>query len=151
MLRAKFDTAQLTVFDFYDPQKHTEVSIKRARNAYPPFPNTQQVTTSNLTLATHSADKIFVLFAAHEIRDKAERIVFFKELHRVLKPNGQVFVAEHLRDTANLLAYNIGFFHFLSKASWYNTFDATDFKIVTEFKKTPFITVFILEKHGFTP
>ena len=151
LLQAKFDKAQLTVLDFYDPKKHTEVSIKRARNAYPPFPNTQQVTTSNLTLETHSADKIFVLFAAHEIRDKAERIVFFKELHRVLKPNGQVFVAEHLRDTANLLAYNIGFFHFLSKASWYNTFDASHFKIATEFKKTPFITVFILKKHDFTP
>lgn len=37
LLSLKFPAAGLTVFDFYDPQKHTEVSIKRARKAYPPY------------------------------------------------------------------------------------------------------------------
>ncbi len=45
LLVDKFSNASLSVFDFYDPSKHTEISIKRARKAYPPFPNTQQIDT----------------------------------------------------------------------------------------------------------
>ena len=150
LLVAKYPHAHLTVLDFYDAEKHTEVSIKRARKAYPPFPNTRTITTSHLNLGGNSADKIFLTLAAHEIRNDAERGVFFNELRRVLKPNGQIFVTEHLRDTANFLAYNIGFFHFLSKANWYKTFAASDLTIIQEQPITPFITLFILEKNGNT-
>jgi len=113
LLNRKFPTADLTVLDFYDPVKHTEISIKRARKAYPNYPNTQHTSTTHLALQNNSADKIFVIFAAHEIRNNDEQISFFKELRRVLLPAGQIIVTEHLRDTANFLAYNIGFFHFL--------------------------------------
>ena len=150
LLSTKYPHAHLTVLDFYDAEKHTEVSIKRARKAYPPFPNTWTITTSNLNLANNSADKVFLTLAAHEIRNDAERAVFFNELRRVLKPDGQIFVTEHLRDTANFLAYNIGFFHFLSKANWYKTFAAADLIITKEQTITPFITLFILEKNGNT-
>jgi ubiquinone/menaquinone biosynthesis C-methylase UbiE len=148
LLKAKFRHAELIILDFYDPKKHTEISIKRARKAYPPYPNTQQIATSNLKLQDNSVDKIFVIFAAHEIRNDVERVVFFNELKRILKPNGQIFVTEHLRDTANFCAYNIGFFHFLSLQNWYNTFKTTNLSIKNEQKITPFITTFTLEKHG---
>ena len=48
LLHNKYSSAALTVFDFYDPVKHTEVSIKRARNAYPPYPGTVIVKTTKL-------------------------------------------------------------------------------------------------------
>ena len=48
LLKAKFESAELIVLDFYNPKKHTEVSIKRARKAYPPFPNTKQIETTTL-------------------------------------------------------------------------------------------------------
>ena len=150
LLRAKFLNAELTVFDFYDPEKHTEISIKRARKAYPPFPDTKQINTSKITLADKSADKIFVILSAHEIRNASERVVFFKELCRVLKPNGQIFIVEHLRDTANFMAYSIGFFHFLSKKSWINTFRDSNLLVKTKQKITPFITIFTLNKNGVT-
>jgi ubiquinone/menaquinone biosynthesis C-methylase UbiE len=148
LLRRKFKASELVVADFYDPLKHTEVSIKRARKAYQPFPNTQQVSTRNLAMQDNSADKIFTIFSAHEIRNNEERVTFFKELQRVLKPSGQVIVTEHLRDTANFLAYNIGFLHFHSKATWLNTFHLSGLCISKEIKTTPFITTFILEKNG---
>ncbi len=148
LLEAKFKDPDLIVLDFYDPGKHTEISIKRARKAYPPYPHTRQITTSNLTLTDQSADKVFVLFAAHEIRNDAERVVFFKEIHRILKPNGQVFVTEHLRDTVNFMAYNIGFFHFLPLSIWYQTFESAEFVIIKQEKITPFITNFTLQKNG---
>ena len=122
LLKNSFKNAELIVYDFYDPEKHTEVSIRRARRAYPPFPNTEQVKTTELPLEDNSAEIIFILFSAHEIRNEDERITFFKELHRILKPDGEIIVTEHLRDVANFFAYNIGFFHFYSKAAWLKTF-----------------------------
>ncbi len=148
LLKEKFKNAELIALDFYDPLKHTEISIKRAREAYPPFHNTKQVETTNLKLADNSADKIFVILSAHEIRNENERATFFKELKRILKPGGRIFITEHLRDSANFLAYNIGFFHFYSKSTWLKTFEAAELKIQNELKLTPFISTFILEKNG---
>ncbi|MFD2246592.1 class I SAM-dependent methyltransferase [Pontibacter ruber] len=148
LLKAKFRNSELIVLDFYDPEVHTEVSIKRARKSYPPFLNTKQVKGNELPLPSNSADKILVILSAHEIRDDAERISFFKELARVLKPAGQVYVTEHLRDIPNFLAYNIGFLHFYSRSTWLNTFRASGLQVSKETKLTPFISTFILDKHG---
>lgn len=148
LLKTKFATSGLLVFDFYDSLKHTEISIKRARKAYEPFPRTQHIMTKDLPLSENSADKIFAIFSAHEIRDYNERVFFFKELCRVLMPSGQIIITEHLRDTLNFLAYNIGFFHFYSRANWIKTFRLSNLKVVNEIKITPFVTTFILEKNG---
>jgi SAM-dependent methyltransferase len=148
LLQAKFNNAKLTVLDFYDPIKHTEISIKRARKAYPAYPNTKSIKTTELELADNSADIIFLIFAAHEIRDEAERIVFFKALNRLLKPDGKIYITEHLRDLPNFIAYNIGFFHFHAKSTWLNNFSAAKLKIVQEKKLNPFVSKFILSKDG---
>ena len=147
LLRNKFKDSELSVFDFYDPQKHTEISIKRARKAYPPFPNTEQITTAKLPLGDNSADQIFAILSVHEIREQSERETFFKEFYRILEPDGQLVVTEHLRNIANFLAYNVGFFHFHSKAAWLETFRAAGFTIRKEIRMTPFTTTFILEKY----
>jgi ubiquinone/menaquinone biosynthesis C-methylase UbiE len=151
LLQAKYPSAQILALDFYDPARHTEVSIKRARKAYPPFPGTQAVATSRLPLADGMADRVFVLFAAHEVRDEGERTDFLRELRRICQPDGQVWVTEHLRDWPNFLAYNFGFFHFHAKASWLRSFLAAGLAVEREIKLTPFISTFILTKHGNTP
>jgi hypothetical protein len=148
LLQAKFQSRELIVLDFYDPKRHTEASIRRARWACPPFPGTRSITTAELLLPDDSADKIFLTLAAHEIRNREERIVFFHSLKRCLKPTGQIVVTEHLRDLPNFLAYTVGFFHFLSAAAWHETFRQAGLRIATKRKTTPFITTFVLEKHG---
>ena len=144
ILRERFAEAELVVLDFYDPARHTEVSIARARRAYPPYPGTRTVTTQTLPLADASVDHLFVTLAAHEIRDTTERVAFFGECHRVLAPGGRVYVTEHLRDVANFVVYNIGFLHFHSRRSWLATFAAAGFTVVGERKTTPFVSTFIL-------
>jgi len=148
LLTEKFSSSKLYSLDFYDAEKHTEVSIKRARKAYPPYPGTLKGSTSDLVLEDSIADTIVVIFSAHEVRDELERVSFFKEISRVLKPNGQIVVTEHLRDIVNFMAYNIGFFHFYSKTSWVKTFQSANLRIVKETKVTPFISSFTLEKDG---
>lgn len=148
LLKARFPICNMEVLDFYDPKKHTEVSIKRARKAYPPFPGTESTTTAALPLSDSEADFIFLIFAAHEIRDPQERVTFFKELKRSLAPNGKILVTEHLRDLPDFMAYTIGFFHFYPKSEWHYTFKAAGLKVSSEMKSTAFITTFILEPDG---
>lgn len=148
ILKRKFPFADVAAFDFYDPVKHTEISIKRARKAYPPFPGTKQMDSAKISLPDNSADKIFVVFAAHEIRDEKERRDFFKELRRVIKPSGEIYITEHLRDFPNFLAYNIGFLHFYSKHSWIKIYKTANLFIKKEIKLTPFISTFTLIKNG---
>lgn len=148
LIHRKFPRACLSVFDFYNPKTHTEVSIRRARKAYPAYPGTKPVVTSLIPLADQSTEIIFVLMSAHEIRNDEEQVTFFKELKRTLKDDGKIIVTEHLRNTANFLTYNIGFFHFLQRKTWYKTFAAAGLGISKEIKITPFITTFVLQKDG---
>ncbi len=151
LLQARFPGCDLIVLDFFDPSRHTEASIRRARRACKPFPGTRSINTENVPLPDGSADRIFVTLSAHEIRNRDERTVFFQSLRRCLKPAGQIVVTEHLRDLPNFLAYTIGFFHFFSAASWRETFSQAGLHVVAERKSTPFITTFVLEKHGNLP
>ncbi|MDB5269920.1 MAG: methyltransferase protein [Hymenobacter sp.] len=149
-LAHKYPTATLTAADFYDAARHTEPSIQRARRAYPPYPGTRVVDTrAALPLADDSVDLAVAFLAAHEIRDAAERAVFFQEIARVLATAGTAVVTEHLRDPANFLAYTVGFLHFHSRRTWLATFRAAGLRVEREVNVTPFITSFFLRKDGF--
>lgn len=150
LLKQKYPMAELEVFDFYDPSKHTEVSIERARRAYPVFPGTKTISTTNVPLKENCTDIIFLILAAHEIRKENERVVFFKQLQNALTSTGKIIVVEHQRDLANFIAYNFGFFHFHSKLTWKTAFKNSNLALEKEFKITPFISTFILTKNGIT-
>ncbi len=145
LIREKLNTSIFT-FDFYEIDKHTEVSIKRARDKYPPDQNAIRLSDYGSPLAHAPFDFIFVVFAAHEIRDQTERSAFFSCLRKSIADNGRVVVIEHLRDLPNLVAYTIGAFHFYSKNNWRNVFSASDLKIENEIKHTPFVSLFQLKK-----
>jgi hypothetical protein len=152
ILQGKFPMATLHVFDFYDPQKHTEVSIERARKAYPAFPGTLKIQTSHFPTQANASDFIFNIFALHEVRNRDERIQFLKLQAKALKDTGSIVLVEHLRNLPNFLAYNIGFFHFLPGGEWRNNFQQAGLYVDHTFTITPFITVFVLRKaDGNTP
>ncbi|CAA9270236.1 MAG: hypothetical protein AVDCRST_MAG56-3001 [uncultured Cytophagales bacterium] len=151
LLRQRYPKATWQVFDFYDPARHTEISIRRARKAYAAFPGTRAVATGRLPLPAGSVDAVLLIMAAHEIRDPAERIAFFAQLRAALRPGGKVVVVEHLRDGYNLAAYHFGFFHFYSRRTWRHAFDAAGLQLVEETKITPFVSVFTLQKNDTAP
>ena len=151
ILQHKFPNANLIVLDFYDASKHTEISIERARKAYPVYPNTKTISTKNVSLKENTIDSIFLIFAAHEIRNDAERILFFKQLKNSINDNGKIIVTEHQRDLPNFIAYTIGYFHFYANKTWKKIFHQSALSIQKEFKLNPFVTTFILTKNGITP
>ena len=148
IIEGKFKNMEVISCDFYDPTVHTEISIKRARKAYPLNPKAVIVNTGSLPFSESTFDMTFAIFSVHEIRDAEERLIFFKELNRVTKLSGQIFVTEHLRDFANFLAYNVGFFHFYSRKNWMKIFREANLTVRHGIKTTPFVTTFILEKNG---
>lgn len=146
LIKKKFPGAVMKVHDFYDPEKHTEISIERARKAYSPYPGSIGINTDFIPEPDNSVDVVFLIFAAHEIRDKEERTRFFKEIKRVLKQDGSVHVVEHLRNLPNFLAYTVGFLHFHSAATWQQTFAKSGLSIKKTYSINPFVKYYILQK-----
>ena len=150
LIKEKYPDSELMVFDFYDPVRHTEISIRRARKAYPAYPDTIPIDTNTLPPTASPIDYIFLILAAHEIRNKNERIHFFSELSSSLSGEGRIIVVEHTRDVYNFLAYNVGCFHFISLKSWNETFSGAGLNQVKQFKLNPFISCFILKSNAST-
>jgi len=142
ILHHHFPKATLWVFDFYNPQQHTEPAIIRARKVSMVYPGTQVIKTDTIPLPDQAVDVIFLLSAAHEIRNQEEKIRFLKECQRLCTPGGQVIMVEHLRDFPNFLAFSVGFTHFFSRKTWKKAFTAAGFSSFEETKFTPFMSVF---------
>jgi len=143
---SKFPDTHIRVIDFYDPEKHTEPSIARARKAYPPVGHTESVTNGILPAENKSISHITTILSLHEIRAHEERVCILNELHRILEDNGRLYITEHLRDIFNFSVYSIGVLHFHSKKTWIKSFEESGFQIESIHKTTPFISTFILKK-----
>jgi len=143
-LRTLFPEAQATVLEIYDPTEMTEPSIARARRRRPADRVATRVDFRNLPLQSGACDAAFVIFTAHELRSPQARLRFFRELHRVLKPRGQLLLVEHMRDLRNFVAFGPGFLHFYPSREWVRLASEACFSIAREFNVTTFVKVFLL-------
>jgi SAM-dependent methyltransferase len=144
-LRRLFPESEATVIDFFDANEMTEPSIERARRES----ENQSAIRANyrsLPLPDGELDAAFLIFAAHELRRSESRAKLFAELRRVVKPGGQILLVEHLRDGTNFLAFGPGFFHFHSRAEWLRIIAAADLTVAHEFRLTPFVRAFVLQR-----
>jgi SAM-dependent methyltransferase len=142
ILKDNFPEADIKVFDFYNAKRHTEPAIKRARKVSWTYPDTQVIASNSIPHPDSSADLVFLLSAAHEIRSHSEKIQFLKECYRICKPTGKIIMVEHLRDSPNFIAFSVGFTHFFSRSTWRNAFQSAGFSSFEETKFTPFMSVF---------
>jgi SAM-dependent methyltransferase len=136
------------VFDIFDPAETTEPSIARARAVSHTTIAAQHVDYRRLPAADDSIDAAFLLLAAHELRSDEARLALFTELRRLLRREGRIVVAEHLRDAANWAAFGPGALHFHSRRTWTRGFDRAGLVISGEFSKTPFVRIFVLRRAG---
>lgn len=151
LIKWRSPNASLEIGDFFDPSRHTEISIQRARKYQPTLVGTLKVNPEKLPFEKEKFDQVIVMLSAHEIRNEVEREKFFEELRRVTKENGEIYLTEHLRDVNNFLAFNLGFFHFYSRKNWLRIIRNSGFILESEVKTTPFISTFKLVKNGNTP
>jgi SAM-dependent methyltransferase len=133
------------VFDFYDEREMSEPSIRRARRVGNEIA-AEPVDYRRLPVTDESCDAAMLLLSAHELRGHESRLALFREVRRVLSPGGKVVLAEHLRDMPNFIAFGPGFLHFHSRRAWLAVARETGFELESQFRITPFITVFILRR-----
>lgn len=143
-LASRYATAKLFVVDFFDPTRHTEPSIARARKAYPPYPGAEHTFGHVLPLPDASVDLAVGFLALHEIREHRDRVKLLGEVRRVLAPHGQLMITEHLRDLPNAIAFSIGVLHFHSDKTWTRAFKEAHFRLERRHRTTPFITTYVL-------
>lgn len=146
VLRALFPASTGRIFDIYDPGKMTERSIERARQSCGTIEPSEKADFTALPIGNSECDAVFLIFAAHEIRDSAGRLEFFKELRRILKPGAKLVLVEHLRDAWNFGAYGPGFWHFYSRAEWVRSAENASLSIHAERSITPFVRCLVFVK-----
>jgi SAM-dependent methyltransferase len=133
------------VLDIFDADAMTEPAIARARRMTGGVP-AERARVDALPVEDGWADAIFLLLTAHEIRKIEGRDAFFAEIARILSPSGRVVLVEHLRDAWNAVAFGPGFFHFFPRREWLRTAAQARLRVETEYRITPFVRVFVLER-----
>lgn len=141
-----FPDSHGAVGDFYVASEISEPSIQRAREEQRDVAPATRVDPHQLPFAEQSFDTIFLLFAAHELRQAASREAFLREVRRVLMPGGSVLLVEHVRDLPNFVAFGPGFWHFLPAAEWRRLAMVTGLELVSEQRLTPFVSIMLLRK-----
>jgi SAM-dependent methyltransferase len=145
-LRQRLGHARWTVLDHFDAARMTEASIHRARKVSPAPEGTIAAPFDTWPVTADSVDVVFGVLAIHELRREAERKAWFAEAKRCLRSKGRVVLVEHTRDLANFLAFGPGFLHFHSPAAWRRCWEQTGMCCIEEFRVTPWVRVFVLEK-----
>jgi SAM-dependent methyltransferase len=144
-LRTLFPQSEGESADFFDAAQMTEPSIARAR-AQQGEPAAVRVDHRRLPFKEGEFDVVFLFFAAHEIRTRTSREIFFHELRRILAPGGRLLLVEHARDLANFAAFGPGCWHFLAADEWRRLAVLAGFGIATEQRMTPFVRIMLLRK-----
>ena len=143
-LKKRLQPEAWTLLDHYDPLLMTEPSIRLARSLHPPPPETIGASFDQWPVESGSADLVLALLAVHEFREAIQRIAWFTEARRSLKPGGRIIIVEHLRNAANFIAFGPGFLHFHSRSDWHRCWEAAGLHAVDEFSITPWVAGFAL-------
>jgi SAM-dependent methyltransferase len=146
LIAALFPSSEGHVLDIYDPKEMTEPSIEEARRITPARVRATAADWRALPLPDDAFDAAFLIFAAHELRRDEARVQLFREIARVLRTGGELFVVEHLRDWANFIAFGPGFLHFLPGRVWRQAASAAGLRMRSHFSLTPFVYVFVLRR-----
>lgn len=145
-LRQLLPGTEGSAVDIYDPGEMTEPSIARARQIHPASEPFQRGTYDALPLPENDCDVVFLLFAAHELRDEEHRIQLLRQTARAMREKGCVVLVEHLRDWKNFIAFGPGFFHFYSRRNWLSNFRDAGLVVLNEGSATPFVDCFVLRR-----
>jgi hypothetical protein len=140
-----FPGAEGKMLDLYDPAVMTEPAVTRARQGKARGAGSVTTRPDSLPVMDGWADVVVVTLAAHEIRDRQKRQRFFQELRRVVSPQGNLILVEHLRDLAAALAFGPGILHFFPRQEWLRLGSVAGLKMERERRITPFVRVFVYQ------
>lgn len=146
VLQAVFPDAIGETVDLFDPQVMTENSIRQAKLACHGAVPATPAHYDALPFENGTVDTVFVIFAAHELRQREQRVKLFREVARILSPNGEMMLMEHARDGWNFLAFGPGFLHFFPRRAWHEAAKQAGLTVRSEFARTRFVHVFLMRR-----
>jgi SAM-dependent methyltransferase len=126
--------------DIFDPASMTAPTLARARGGR----EGTGARPGALPVDSGWADAVYVVLAAHEVRDPAAREELFRELRRILAPQGRLVLIEHPRNLAGALAFGPGVLHFLPMAMWSRLAAGNGLRLLEERAMSPFVCVRVL-------
>jgi SAM-dependent methyltransferase len=142
-LQHRYPEAERQLIDLYDRRWTDGGSIGRARASAPPDPEARPASPGRLPADSASFDAVFLVFAAHELRDPSLRTDLFREVARVLRPGGSLLLVEHCRDLANISMYGPGAWHFYPRREWLRLTREAGLRLATETSMTPLIRAWV--------
>jgi SAM-dependent methyltransferase len=125
--------------DVFDPASMTAPALARAREKR--GREDRGARPGALPIETAWADAVYVVLAAHEVRDAREREKLFGELRRILAAEGRLVLIEHPRNLAGALAFGPGVLHFLPMSEWARLAALSSFALEHERDMSPFVRV----------
>lgn len=142
-IQSVFPDSKIETFDLFDESITTEPAIARARQHG--LITAAKAAPDAIPVDNDSIDLVVVTLAAHEVRHPQRREALFREVARIVAPDGRVVVVEHPRNLSAVLAFGPGLFHFYPHREWVRLARAAKLSIAAEFDITPFVHVFVLK------
>lgn len=146
MLAKQFPTAAISSVNFFNAIQQPETSLMVARRLYPEQCASINSDLTSSPVEANSVDLAVVCFAAHELRQSKERELLFRELTRMLKPDGKAVIVEHLRDWRNFAVFGPGALHFFSPDTWTDETQNSGLSVEKFFRITPFVGIFVVHQ-----
>lgn len=114
-LSRRLTTGQVIVIDIYNPQWTTSPWLVRWRSQEPPPPTDPRLSWREgslnlLPLPDESVNTVMMCHVAGEFWQEGDRAALLAEAFRILKPQGQLLLAETVRSQTNWLVYGLGGF-----------------------------------------
>jgi SAM-dependent methyltransferase len=132
-----FGSAEGLSVDVFNSRSKRDGAILRARRSRPPTHPSIGL-GQPLPVASGSRDAVFLLMAAHELRDTSTRRYLMAEVARALTPTGRVVMVEHPRTGINAAVFGPGVFHFYSRDTWLEDATASGLQLERELPLTRF-------------
>lgn len=141
------------IVDIFDPERMTDQALRRARDMEPRLETDRRIyrrtaRPESLPIPHNWADTVYCSFSLHELSQAADRKVIFREFNRILKPGGQLLVAEHGRDWRNFLVFGPGALSFFAPATWTKHMSEAGFAIKHHNRWRGLVHLWVAEKEN---
>ena len=136
-LSRRLTTGQVIVIDIYNPQWTVSQWLVRWRVQQKPPPNDPRLSwrdgdLSLLPLPDESVNTVMLCHVAGEFWQDGDRLALLQEAYRILKPRGQLLLAESVRSQTNWLIRGLSALSLPTTDYWHALLQQSGYRIRSE-------------------
>lgn len=136
-LSRRLTTGQIIVIDVYNPQWTISSWLVRWRSQQPAPPDDPRLSWRDgslnlLPLPDESINTVVLCHVAGEFWQEGDRITLLKEAYRILKPQGQLLLAESVRSQMNWVVRGFAGFNLPTADYWRKLLQQSGYRIRNE-------------------